>query len=228
MYGDAVPGYQAPVGGAAPDAARRVCVGIAALANTAWGNTEQPHGDGDFDWDDFDPGLLDKVRPAFPALPPAGVALALRIWGAPARPGHAGDLRPPARPDTLARQALPCRTDPAGQIVGPQPLVGDDRGRPGSAAVAGVHVTPVAGARWYPAAAVLPPPTPPSSPTGRDQTGLPFVIAATSRSDDRERRPAVSEDAVAPSAPGAAQGRAIRTAQPLNLGRCDAGGAVSA
>ncbi|MFE4874309.1 hypothetical protein [Streptomyces sp. NPDC056682] len=32
-------------------------------------------------WDDFDPGLLDKVRSAFPALPPAGVALTLRIWG---------------------------------------------------------------------------------------------------------------------------------------------------
>ncbi|WP_369185334.1 TetR/AcrR family transcriptional regulator [Streptomyces sp. Y1] len=81
IYGDPVPGYQAPTGGAAPDAARRVCVGIAALADTAWGSAERSHGDGDFDWDDFDPGLLDKVRPAFPALPPAGVALALRMWG---------------------------------------------------------------------------------------------------------------------------------------------------
>ena len=32
----------------------------------------------DFTWSDFDAGLLDKVRPAFPDLPPA--ALALRIW----------------------------------------------------------------------------------------------------------------------------------------------------
>ncbi|MGA5821775.1 TetR/AcrR family transcriptional regulator [Kitasatospora sp. NPDC094028] len=81
IYGDPVPGYRPPDGGAAPDAARRVCVGIAALANAAWGGAEPTHGAGDFDWDDFDPGLLDKVRPAFPALPPAGVALALRIWG---------------------------------------------------------------------------------------------------------------------------------------------------
>ncbi|MFF2952023.1 TetR/AcrR family transcriptional regulator [Kitasatospora sp. NPDC057965] len=83
IYGDPVPGYRAPEGGAAPDAARRVCVGIAALADTAWGGAAGAGagaGDG-FDWEDFDPGLLDKVRPAFPALPPAGVALALRIWG---------------------------------------------------------------------------------------------------------------------------------------------------
>ncbi|MFE4515968.1 TetR/AcrR family transcriptional regulator [Kitasatospora sp. NPDC056783] len=101
VYGDPVPGYRAPDGGAAPDAARRVCVGIAALADAAWPGTERAHGEGEFDddsagevdgdldggsdggfgWDDFDPGLLDKVRPAFPALPPAGVALALRVWG---------------------------------------------------------------------------------------------------------------------------------------------------
>ncbi|MEV7184976.1 TetR/AcrR family transcriptional regulator [Kitasatospora sp. NPDC093102] len=81
IYGDPVPGYRAPEGGAAPDAARRVCVGITALAATAWENSESPHEGGDFSWADFDPGLLDKVRPAFPDLPPAGVALALRIWG---------------------------------------------------------------------------------------------------------------------------------------------------
>ncbi|MEU3496993.1 TetR/AcrR family transcriptional regulator [Kitasatospora cineracea] len=81
IYGDPLPGYRAPDDGAAPDAARRVCIGIAALADTAWGSAEQAYGDGDFGWDDFDPGLLDKVRPAFPALPPAGLALALRIRG---------------------------------------------------------------------------------------------------------------------------------------------------
>ncbi|MFI9723506.1 TetR/AcrR family transcriptional regulator [Streptomyces sp. NPDC052396] len=81
IYGDPVPGYRAPDGGAAPDAARRVCVGIAALADAAWASAERTHGESDFGWDDFDPGLLDKVRPGFPELPPAGVALALRIWG---------------------------------------------------------------------------------------------------------------------------------------------------
>ncbi|MEV8324371.1 TetR/AcrR family transcriptional regulator [Kitasatospora sp. NPDC056731] len=81
IYGDPVPGYRAPEGGAAPDAAQRVCVGIAGLAATAWPKVGSPGADGDFVWADFDPGLLDKVRPAFPELPPAGVALALRIWG---------------------------------------------------------------------------------------------------------------------------------------------------
>ncbi|KUJ65788.1 TetR family transcriptional regulator [Streptomyces albus subsp. albus] len=81
IYGDPVPGYRAPEGGAAPQAAQRVCVGIAALAAAAWSPARPPYDDGDFTWADFDPGLLGKVRPAFPDLPPAGVALALRIWG---------------------------------------------------------------------------------------------------------------------------------------------------
>ncbi|MFG1755845.1 TetR/AcrR family transcriptional regulator [Streptosporangium sandarakinum] len=81
IYGDPVPGYQAPEGGAAPDAAHRVCTGIAALADAAWPHTGRLHARSDFQWSDFDAGLLGKVRPAFPELPPAGVALALRIWG---------------------------------------------------------------------------------------------------------------------------------------------------
>ncbi|MFF4398548.1 TetR/AcrR family transcriptional regulator [Streptomyces sp. NPDC001480] len=81
IYGDPVPGYQAPEGGPAPDAARRVCTGVTALAAAAWPHAQHLHEDSTFDWSDFDPGLLDKVRPAFPDLPPAAVALALRIWG---------------------------------------------------------------------------------------------------------------------------------------------------
>lgn len=80
IYGDPVPGYQPPEGGAAPDAAHRVCTGITALAATAWPHAEHRYADSDFEWSDFDPGLLDKVRPAFPDLPPAAVALALRLW----------------------------------------------------------------------------------------------------------------------------------------------------
>jgi AcrR family transcriptional regulator len=80
VYGDPVPGYQPPKGGAAPEAARRVCTGITALAAAAWPPAELRYSDSDFEWPDFDPGLLDKVRPAFPDLPPAAVALALRIW----------------------------------------------------------------------------------------------------------------------------------------------------
>ncbi|MFD5699231.1 TetR/AcrR family transcriptional regulator [Streptomyces lasiicapitis] len=81
IYGDPVPGYQAPPGGPAPDAARRVCTGLAGLAAEAWPWAEPLYADSDFTWSDFDTGLLDKVRPAFPGLPPAAVALALRIWG---------------------------------------------------------------------------------------------------------------------------------------------------
>lgn len=80
IYGDPVPGYRPPEGGAAPDAAHRLCTGITALAAAAWPHAELLHADGDFTWSDFDPGLLDKVRPAFPDLPPAAVALAMRIW----------------------------------------------------------------------------------------------------------------------------------------------------
>ncbi|SNX55755.1 TetR family transcriptional regulator [Streptomyces sp. TLI_55] len=81
IYGDPVPGYQAPEAGPAPDAARRVCTGLTALAAAAWPHAGHLYQDSAFDWPDFDPGLLEKVRPAFPDLPPAGVALALRIWG---------------------------------------------------------------------------------------------------------------------------------------------------
>lgn len=81
VYGDPVPGYQAPAGRPAPDAARRVCTGLTALAAAAWPHAQHLYQDSTFDWSDFDPGLLDKVRPAFPDLPPAAVALALRMWG---------------------------------------------------------------------------------------------------------------------------------------------------
>lgn len=81
IYGDPVPGYHAPEQGAAPDAARRVCTGLTALAAAAWPHAQSLYNSSMFDWSDFDAGLLDKVRPAFPELPPAAVALALRIWG---------------------------------------------------------------------------------------------------------------------------------------------------
>ena len=81
IFGDAVPGYHAPDGGAAPDATRRICTGLTALAAAAWPHAKHFYEDSEFDWSDFDAGLLDEVRPAFPELPPAAVALALRIRG---------------------------------------------------------------------------------------------------------------------------------------------------
>jgi hypothetical protein len=80
IYGDPVPGYRPPEGGAAPEAAQRVCTGITALAAAAWPHTEPHYRDSDFTWSDFAPGVLDKVRQAFPTLPPAALALGLRIW----------------------------------------------------------------------------------------------------------------------------------------------------
>ena len=110
VYGDPVPGYRAPEGGAAPDAARRVCTGLTALASAAWPYAGPLYRDSAFTWTDFDAGLLDKVRPAFPDLPPAAVALALRIWGhlhglvALEVYGHLG--RQTASPDKLFQEEL--------------------------------------------------------------------------------------------------------------------------
>ncbi|SNQ49194.1 putative TetR-family transcriptional regulator [Frankia canadensis] len=81
VYGDPVPGYRPPEGGAAPAAAQRVCLALTAVTAAAWPWAEGLQADSAFGWSDFDAGLLDKVRPVFPELPPAGLALALRLWG---------------------------------------------------------------------------------------------------------------------------------------------------
>jgi AcrR family transcriptional regulator len=81
IFGDPVPGYHGPEGGPAPDAMRRICTGLNALAAAAWPHAEHLYKDSEFEWSDFDPGLIDDARSAFPELPPAAVALALRIRG---------------------------------------------------------------------------------------------------------------------------------------------------
>jgi len=81
IFGDPVPGYHAPEGGPAPDAVRRICTGLTGLAAAAWPHAKHLYNDSEFEWSDFDSGFLDEVRPAFPDLPPAAVALALRIRG---------------------------------------------------------------------------------------------------------------------------------------------------
>ncbi|MFE2943922.1 TetR/AcrR family transcriptional regulator [Streptomyces sp. NPDC059255] len=81
VYGDAVPGYVPPSGGAAPEAELRFCKSLTELAAAAWPHAEHLYAASDFEWSDFDPALLDEVRPYLPGLPPAAVALALRIWG---------------------------------------------------------------------------------------------------------------------------------------------------
>ena len=79
VFGDPMPGYQAPAEGPAPDATRRICLGLTALAALAWPHASPGTDEGAFRWSDFDPALADEVRTSFPELPPAALALALRI-----------------------------------------------------------------------------------------------------------------------------------------------------
>jgi AcrR family transcriptional regulator len=78
IYGDAVPGYQAPEGGAAVEAEQRACAVLTGLVADAWPHVEDA---GDFGWSDFVPGFVDMIRASFPDLPPEAVALAMRMWG---------------------------------------------------------------------------------------------------------------------------------------------------
>lgn len=81
IYGDPVPGYQPPEGGAAAEAEHRACTGLIGLAAGAWPKAKRLYADADFQWSDFDATLVAAVRAGFPGLPPAAVAIALRIWG---------------------------------------------------------------------------------------------------------------------------------------------------
>jgi AcrR family transcriptional regulator len=81
IYGDPVPGYRPPEGGAAREAEHRVCAGLTGLAAGAWPQAKRLHGDADFRWSDFEQQLVREVRESFPGLPPAALAIALRIWG---------------------------------------------------------------------------------------------------------------------------------------------------
>lgn len=76
-----MPNYRPPEGGAAPDAEHRVCAGLTGLAAGAWPHAEKHYADNGFEWSDFDPKLVGEVKTEFPNLPPAAVAIALRIWG---------------------------------------------------------------------------------------------------------------------------------------------------
>ncbi|MFI6030367.1 TetR/AcrR family transcriptional regulator [Amycolatopsis magusensis] len=78
IYGDPVPGYQPPPGGPATEAAHRACAGLSSLAGDAWPTASA---NTDHTWSDFDDGLVAVFRSGYPDLPPAALALALRMWG---------------------------------------------------------------------------------------------------------------------------------------------------
>lgn len=82
IYGDPVPGYQAPADGPAKEAEHRACAGLTGLVAAAWSQAEPLQPDlRRYTWEDFDHGLVAHLQAAFPGLPPAAVALTLRMWG---------------------------------------------------------------------------------------------------------------------------------------------------
>ncbi|MFI9534507.1 TetR/AcrR family transcriptional regulator [Nocardia fusca] len=81
VYGDPVPGYRPPPGGPAVEAELRACTGLVGLAAAVWPHRRGRAAEARFDWADFSPELTGHIRAEFPALPAAGLAFALRMWG---------------------------------------------------------------------------------------------------------------------------------------------------
>jgi AcrR family transcriptional regulator len=81
IYGDPVPEYQAPPGGAAAEAEHRACVLLTSIVAAAWPQARHRYADGDHSWSDYDPGFAALVRASYPELPPVAVSLSLRVWG---------------------------------------------------------------------------------------------------------------------------------------------------
>lgn len=57
------------------------CAGLIGLIAAAWPNAKARQPPVGHQWSDFDPHLVTTTREEFPGLPPAAVALALRVWG---------------------------------------------------------------------------------------------------------------------------------------------------
>lgn len=81
IYGDAVSGYRAPEGGAAPESEHRACTIVTGLVSAAWPQAAAAQTCDSHEWSDFGAALVAAVRRDYPELPPSGVALALRLWG---------------------------------------------------------------------------------------------------------------------------------------------------
>lgn len=80
IYGDPVPGYLPPEAGPAQEAEHRLCAVLLALVAHAWPRAAGVQEGCDYTWDDFQPSLAALARESFPDLPPAAVALCLRLW----------------------------------------------------------------------------------------------------------------------------------------------------
>ncbi|MEU7896702.1 TetR/AcrR family transcriptional regulator [Nonomuraea sp. NPDC049152] len=81
VYGDPLPDYQPPEQSPAIEAEQRLCKGVADMVAAAWPRAAAMYAKDDFSWDDFTSVLAGLIREWHPELPPAGVALCLRVWG---------------------------------------------------------------------------------------------------------------------------------------------------
>lgn len=79
IYGDPVPGYQPPEDSPGKTAELRACTGLIGLIAAAWPSTPPPQSA--YAWADFDSHVVAEVQQVFPDLPPAGLAMVLRLWG---------------------------------------------------------------------------------------------------------------------------------------------------
>lgn len=70
-----------PEGSPATEAELRVCTLLADLVAAAWPHAAQAQSSGEHVWEDFQPDLTDAVHGEKSELPPAALALALRVWG---------------------------------------------------------------------------------------------------------------------------------------------------
>ncbi|MET7370654.1 TetR/AcrR family transcriptional regulator [Streptomyces sp. NPDC005566] len=80
VYGDPVPGHTPPEAGAAQEAEHRLCAVLLGLVAAAWPQAAATRAGCDYEWSDFRPSLVAMARESFPDLPPAAVALCLRVW----------------------------------------------------------------------------------------------------------------------------------------------------
>ncbi len=90
LYGSPIPGYRFPAEGDASSAEQQACGVLLRLVESAWpglrtrlsaAGTDPGDSTDDHDWSDFTPPFAALARTAVPGLPPAAVALSLRIWG---------------------------------------------------------------------------------------------------------------------------------------------------
>ncbi|MEU8758652.1 TetR-like C-terminal domain-containing protein [Streptomyces sp. NPDC048659] len=81
LYGEALTGHPAsPSSRAAAEAEHRLCLGLLGLVAEAWPGAGAARGTEEYAWEDFDPAFVPVARAAHPELPPAALAVTLRVW----------------------------------------------------------------------------------------------------------------------------------------------------